>query len=284
MNEGSMKPQQTAKLDSLSPGSKENRKNLSPDAKKRIIISALSIGLAIVVGFGGVFVVNTLTMATVPVVRAKEKIKQNTQITSDMIEVDHISKYKLQSNVTGDPSLVIGAYATVDILPQDNVTGDKLSKSNPIYSLPNGEMLMSVPVKNLSDALAGQLKAGDIVRISALKASGSTAGANNAGGSADQNPTPTELQFVKVAAVVASDGQNATVSQTQSKTSIGTTTSSSTSNLPASVTLYVNQQQYSRLTQMSQSELIFALVYRGGGDKAKGLLQQQTQLLQGVQQ
>ncbi|MFT9075959.1 Flp pilus assembly protein CpaB [Ethanoligenens sp.] len=283
MNEESIKPEQAANVDNPPPKGKEKH-NLSPDAKKRIMVSALSIGLAVVVGFGGVFLVNELTMATVPVVRARELISQGTQVTSNMIEIDQVSKYQLQSNVTGDPSLVVGAYATTDILPQDNITGNKLTKANPVYTLADNEMLMSVPVKNLSDALAGQLKAGDIVRISALKATGSTAGSNNAGGQGNQDTTPTELQFVRVAAVAASDGQNAAVSKNQSKTSIGATTNSSTSNLPASVTLYVNQQQISRLTQMSQSELIFALVYRGGGAKAQTLLDEQTQILQGVQQ
>lgn len=286
MNEELNKPRQAAKSDNPDgePDAKERQKrNLDPVAQKRLVASILSIGLAVVVGFGGVFLVNRLTMATVPVVRAKEIIPQGTQITPNMIEVDQVSKYNLQSNVTGNTSLVVGAYATTEIMPQDNITGDKLSKSNPVYTLDTGEMLVSVPVKNLSDALAGQLKAGDIVRVSALVASGSTAGSNNAGGTVTQTTTPAELQYVKVAAVAASNGQSAAVSQAQAKTAIGTTTSSNTSNLPASVTLYVNEQQLSRLTQMSQSELTFALVYRGGGTEAKTLLQEQTQLLEGVQ-
>lgn len=248
------------------------------NSKKRMAVGIACIAVAVGVGFVGVPLVNRLTVQTVPVVRAKTEIRQGEKITPDMLETVELGKINLPPNTTGDAALVAGAYATTDIKPEDIITGSKLSKSNPMYNLEDGQYLMSVSVKTLADALSGKLQPGDIVTVFAPKASSSAAAGNNTVGSTtNANVSPVELQYVKVAAVSASNGANAG-QQTSS------TSGTSSNSLPATVTLVVNKQQAASLAQLNQSELHFALVHRGGGQKADDLLKQQASILEGVAQ
>ena len=130
-------------------------------------------------------------------------------------------------------------------------------------------MLYSVAVKNLADSVSGKLQSGDIVQV-VVPAQNT---GNNAVGTSSE--TLNALQYVEVEGVTASNGQNATTA--------GAASSSTTSNQPATVTLYVNQTQINALAALGQNEISFALVSRGDTAKAKELLAKQDALLQGVQ-
>lgn len=237
---------------------------------KKTTIGALCIATAIVVGGIQWFAVSEASSAAEPVVRAKVEIPSGTKITGAMLETVEMGRRGLPSNITGNSGQVVGAYAQTDIQPHDIITGGKLSGHAPEAALSDGKMLYSISVKNLADSLSGKLQSGDIVQI-VVPAQNT---GNNAVGTSSQ--TLDALQYVEVEAVSTSNGQDVTAASASS-TSTG-------SNQPATVTLYVNQAQVNALAALGQNEISFALVSRGDTSKAKELLTKQDALLQGVQQ
>lgn len=237
--------------------------------RSKTLIGGLCIAVAVAVGIGQWALVNVASTAAVPVVCAKTDIPVGTKITADMLEVRKMGKLNLPSNITGDTAKIVGAYATTNIQPEDIVTGGKLSGSAPAYALEDGQLLYSVTVKSLADSLSGKLQSGDIVRVVVPT---QTTGNNNIAVSSD---TIAALQYVRVEAVTASNGQSAGGNQSASST-----TTSSTQ--PATVTLIVNQQQVDALASLGSSEISFALVSRGDETKAKTLLAKQAALMGGT--
>ena len=236
---------------------------------KKTTIGALCVAAAIAVGGIQWFAVSEASSAAAPVVRAKVEIPSGTKIAASMLETVEMGRLGLPSNITGNASQVVGAYATADIQPHDIVTGSKLSGHAPNMSLSDGKMLYSVAVKNLADSVSGKLQSGDIVQVVVpVQNTG-----NNAVGTSSN--TLDTLQYVKVEGVTASNGQD-----TKSATA---SSASATSNQPATVTLYVSQAQINALASLGQDEISFALVSRGNETKAKELLAKQDALLQEVQ-
>jgi pilus assembly protein CpaB len=237
--------------------------------RSKTLIGGLCLAVAVAVGIGQWALVNVASTAAVPVVCAKMDIPAGTKITADMLEVRKMGKLNLPSNITGDTAKIVGAYATTNIQPEDIVTGGKLSGSAPAYALEDGQLLYSVTVKSLADSLSGKLQSGDIVRVVVPT---QTTGNNNIALSSDTLDT---LQYVRVEAVTASNGQSAGGNQSASSA-----TTSSTQ--PATVTLIVNQQQVDALASLGSNEISFALVSRGDETKAKTLLEKQAALMGGT--
>ncbi len=237
---------------------------------KKTTIGALCIAAAIIVGGIQWLAVSEASSAAEPVVRAKVEIPSGSKITASMLETVDMGRRGLPSNITGSAGQVVGAYATTDIQPHDIITGGKLSGHAPETALSDGKMLYSVAVKNLADSLSGKLQSGDIVQA--------VVPAQNTGNNAVGTSTETldALQYIEVEGVTASNGQNANAVSASSATT--------TSNQPATVTLYVNQTQVDALAALGQNEISFALVSRGDAAKAKELLAKQDALLQGGQQ
>lgn len=141
-------------------------------------------------------------------------------------------------------------------------------KVDDAYTLKDGQMFYSVPVKNLADSLSGKLQKGDIVRVAVPP---QITGNNNVTVSSD---TLDALKYLRVEAVTASNGEDA-----GSQSASSTATSSVQ---PATVTLIVNEQQLNAFTSLGSSEISFALVSRGDETKAKALLDEQNALLGGT--
>ena len=152
----------------------------------------------------------------------------------------------------------------------DIITGGKLSGHAPAYALQNGQMLYSVALKNLADSLSGKLQSGDIVQVVVpTQATGNNAvPVNNA-------DILKSLQYVRVDSVTYSNGQDA-------GTGNANTSSGSGNTQPATVTIFVNQQQLNALATLGQQEIQFALVSRGDENKAKSLLAEQNAYLEGL--
>lgn len=236
---------------------------------KKTTVGAVCIAAAIAVGGIQWFAVSQVSSAAEPVVRAKIEIPSGTKITASMLETVKMGKLGLPSNIAGNTSQVAGTYAKTDIQAHDIITGGKVAGHAPDTALSDDKMLYSVAVKNLADSVSGKLQGGDIVQ--AVVPAQNTG--NNAVGASSE--TLNALQYVEVEGVTASNGQNATTA--------GASSSSTTSNQPATVTLYVNQTQINALAALGQNEISFALVSRGDETKAKELLAKQDALLQGVQ-
>lgn len=236
---------------------------------KKSTIGAMCIAAAIAVGGIQWFAVSQASSAAEPVVRAKVEIPSGTKITASMLETVDMGKLGLPSNITGNAAQVAGTYAKTDIQAHDIITGGKVAGHAPDTALSDGKMLYSVSVKNLADSVSGKLQGGDIVQ--AVVPAQNT-GNNAVGISSD---TLNALQYVEVEDVTASNGQDTKAASASS--------TSTNSNQPATVTLYVNHTQINALASLGQNEISFALVSRGDESKAKELLAKQDALLGGQQ-
>lgn len=236
----------------------------------KTLVGVICILAAVAVGAAQWYLINVASTAAVPVVCAKVEILSGTKITADMLEVKKMGKLNLPSNISGDTNKVVGSYADTDIQTGDMLTSAKFSENAPASVLQDGQMLYSVTVKNLADSLSGKLQSGDIVRaVVPAQNTGNNAvtGGNAAGLQA--------LQYVRVERVTASNGQ--------SVESGNQTASTSASNQPATVTLYVNEKQVEALAALGSNEISFALVSRGNESRAKTLLAEQSAVLEGLQ-
>lgn len=236
--------------------------------RSKALIGGLCIAVAVAVGIGQWALVNVASTAAVSVVCAKTDIPAGTKITADMLVVRKMGKLNLPANITGVTTKIVGTYAITNIQPEDIVTNSKFSDSAPKYALADGQMLYSVTVKNLADSLSGKLQSGDIVQVVVPT---QNTGNNNVTVGSD---TFDALQYVRVEAVTASNGQSAGGSVTSSSTTSSTQ--------PATVTLIVNHQQVDALASLGSSEISFALVSRGDETKAKTLLEKQAALIGGT--
>lgn len=255
--------------------------------KNKTVVGGAVIAASVVIAFVVSPMVSYMAASPTAVVRAKAEIPAGTKITADMLETVKMGKLGLPANITGNVGQVVGAYAKTEIDPHDIITGNKLSGSQTTYNLSDGQVLMSVTIKNLADGLSGKLQNGDIVTVYAP--SQSQAG-NNTTVSATSNNTvstvtagansPMELQYVKLVSVTASNGQDVGTSQ-QQQTSSGlmNTTTSSGSQQAATATLLLTRRQAAVLSALNQGEIQFALVCRGNTKQAQDYLDKQKALL-----
>ena len=231
--------------------------------RNKTVVGTTIVVLALVVGFGLVPLLNSVVNASVTVVRAKEDIQQGTQITKDMLETIKVGKLNLPHGIETQESMVVGKYAATEIIQNDMVFAGKISDRNNVYDLKDGQMLMSVAVKNLASGLSGKLQPGDIVTIFA---DASTA---NMGDQVTPATVPPELQYVKVAAVTTSTGADTTTGKEQASDA------NDSSNLPATISLVVNQRQAAILAGYDNGSLHIALDCRGNEEKAQDMLAKQ---------
>ncbi|MFT8888968.1 MAG: SAF domain-containing protein [Ethanoligenens sp.] len=242
--------------------------------KNKTMVGVLCIAVAVIIS-GLFWYANNANLSAVPVVRAKTTIPVGTKITADMLETVDMGRLNLPANITGNTSQVVGAYASTQISAHQIITGTDLLGHQPTYALENGQMLYSVTMKNLADSLSGKLQSGDIVRV--VVPQQSNAGNNTSSSAWDSDLRA--LQYVRVTAVTASNGQDANQTQSTSSTASGSST-----NQPATVTLLVSQTQVDALAALGQQEIQLALVSRGDAKRASQLLEQQNAVLQeGVQ-
>lgn len=254
--------------------------------KNKTVVGGAVIAASVVIAFVVSPMVSYLAASPTAVVRARAEIPAGTKITADMLETVKMGKLGLPANITGNAGQVVGAYAKTEIDPHDIITGNKLSGSQTTYNLSDGQVLMSVTIKNLADGLSGKLQNGDIVTVYAP--SQSQAG-NNTTVSATSNNTvstvtagansPIELQYVKLVSVTASNGQDVGITQQQQTSSGLNTTTSSGSQQAATATLLLTRRQAAVLSALNQSEIQFALVCRGNTKQAQDYLDKQKALL-----
>lgn len=235
--------------------------------KNKAILGAFCVVAALVIGF--LFVPMAANADTSSVVRAKVNISEGDKITADMLETVTMSKKNLPEGSFSNTVMAVGKYASVTMTAHDIVTIKKVSSTGSLYNLEKGSYLMSVSVKNFADALSGKLQSGDIVTVFFPPV------VSNAvtGTSLSEASNPPELHYVKVVAVTASDGSDAQYTPSESKSQDVTKNT-----IPSTVTLLVNERQAQILAGQENNTVHLALAYRGSGDKAKQLLDEQTEV------
>lgn len=218
--------------------------------KKKTAIAASCVAASLILAFGAAPLYNHIFNKSVMVVRANTKITQNEKITSDMLETVSVSAKNLPAGTYSDTSKVVGEYATTDISAHDDVTKSKLSSKS--ATLPDGQMLITIPVKTVAAGLNGNIQPGDIVSLYGVNGNSGTTAAE----------TLQDLEYVRVyssSVVSASDSDGNTNNMT--------------------LTLYVDKQQAADLAGWDNQTLHIALASRDDTEKAEELLQEQTDSL-----
>ncbi len=224
--------------------------------RSRIFWGILALVAAAGITFFAIPALNAQTRETVTVVRVKEPIPAETQITAEMLTTVEIGAYGCPDDAFTTVQAAAGLYASVDLLPSDNLVPAKLSATldranESFYSLPEiGKLAVSVPLSSLSASVSGKLQPDDIVTVYGIVRDKQTDTYN-----VIQYP---ELQYMRVAAVT-----NATAVDTdQVDTSDNSTSKSDV--VPATVTLYAFEFQARRLIEIQSTGSVYiALVGRG---------------------
>jgi pilus assembly protein CpaB len=124
--------------------------------------------------------------------------------------------------------------------------------------------VISITLPSLASGVSGKLQPGDVVTVMAIMKNGTpdqslsieSENSDNDSFQAPQTVIYPELQYVEVCAVSSSDGSDAEVEAEP--------TSNEKNKLPATITLYVTEEQALRLTDLEQKAVIhLAFVARG---------------------
>ena len=235
-------------------------------ASKRTMIALSCFAIALVLMI--VLIISTaMARGTESVVRAKTYISAGTKIDASMLTVVQVGMQNLPQGTERSLDSVIGRYSAVDITPGDIITDSKF-RTYSMYNLQKGQMLMSITIKDFADGLSAKLQSGDIVSVFVPQSD------NGGTEQSDNTPaqTPPELQYVQVATVTAQSGHDTNEQSVQNESN-----NNGQSNLPATVTLVVNDKQASILAGYENSNIHLGLVCRGNKKKAAALLKAQDE-------
>lgn len=227
--------------------------------KNRVFLAAICAVLAVacIFAYSG-SVKSEANMAQVA--RFTCNVTKGEKITDAMVETATVGGYHLSPGLAASKGAVVGKYAATDFSKGDLIMSDKLSDTiqkpdDRLSQLDGNRVAVSVSVKDFSDAVSDKLRSGDIVSIINHDKSGTA--------------IPPELTYVEVLAVT--DGKGVDKQQTDSgeeKEAVKT------------VTLLVTPAQAVKLTGYEDnSEIHFALVYRGDSKTAQKFLDKQSEVL-----
>ncbi|HAN20484.1 MAG TPA: pilus assembly protein CpaB [Clostridiales bacterium] len=228
--------------------------------KNRTIIGILCIILAVTVMFGISPIINKMASGKIKDVQVNKKIEQGQLITAADITKVEIGSYGVKDGVIKDEKQIVGKFATSDIYSNINIYSEILTDTadtaDDIFNNLNGIQAMSITISNFANGLSGKVQNGDIISVIVVDESKSS--------------IPVELTYVKVITATTSTG---TDSDQQAKNENGTY------DLPATVTLLVNQAQAKLLALYEQnSKMHLTLVYRGDTEGANKFLQVQNEV------
>lgn len=268
-------------------GDKEKKKQFQIK-NKRIFAGTVSLVIAVVLTFIVIPLYNSRITEEASVVRVKTEIPEGKQITALDIETVSVGKYNLPSNIYMEESEVVGMYAASDLLPGDYIVKGKLllepDEANAyLLEIPEDQMAVSIGI-DFAQGLSGKLEPGDIVSVvatvsdtdadtSGLSEENMESGQAKQSGDNTKTYIPKELQYVKVIAVTAENGNDTDAKKIADNDKLGDAAS-----LPATVTLLVDQTQLTTLVAArNQNKVYLALVCRGEG--AESYLELQKQYL-----
>lgn len=265
-------------------------------SKNRVITGVLLIAVAAALAFYLYPLYSGNKPETYPVLTAKRAIASGSIILESDLSVSETIDKPLSKTVFSDPGDIVGKIAIRDILPGGYIFCNDVSSSfipETIYNtLPEGHVLISVSVSSISQSVAGQLRAGDIVQMYSLDENGSAF-------------IPNELQYMKVLAVYNGKGEELShtgyslpgarsesnpgldVLPAGSLGSGGISGSRSDENAedfvaPSVISLLATEEQALRIVELSKrTEFYLSLVSRDDNEKADRLLELQRQALRG---
>lgn len=217
--------------------------------KNRTVIGVLCIILSLVICFAVTPLFNQSISEKAEIVRVVKPVKLGEEITADKVKTVEVGGYNLPNDVVKNLDTAIGKCASADLAVGDYIIASKIAdepaaENAYLYNLTGEKQAISVSVKAFANGLSGKLQSGDIVSIIApdYKKQGATV-------------IPTELQYVEVIAVTATNGYDANT---------GEPSEDDEKELPGTVTLLVTPEQSKVLAELeADGKLHISLVYRG---------------------
>lgn len=216
------------------------------------------IALAVAGGltFFGIPYLNGQTRETKVVVRVKEPIPAETEITEDMLTTVEVGAYNCPDDAFTSAKSVAGLFAAVDLVPTDNLVPSKFTatlerENESFYSLSEtGKVVVSVPLSSLAASVSGKILPDDIVTVYAI--------VHDDLSNEYEVMQYSELLYMRVAAITNSVAVDTT------EVDLTNTTTSKADVVPATVTLYATDFQARRLIEIQSTGSVYiALVGRG---------------------
>jgi pilus assembly protein CpaB len=169
--------------------------------------------------------------STIEVVRVKDTVGINTQITDDMLTTVSVGSQGMGSGVITDKAALVGKYTKVSIAKQDNIYPDKLSDKptagSGAVTVKSDQKIVTISVSSAAAGGGGFLKSGDVVDVEAYDTTGKT--------------TDSGISDITVYSV-----KNAKLADVE-------TVSSDGDHIPVFISLVVSQDQADQLVQMEYS-------------------------------
>lgn len=234
--------------------------------KNRTVIGVVCILLSLVICFAVTPLFNKSISDKTEIVRVVKAVKLGEEITSDKVRTMEVGAYNLPDDVVRNPDMVIGKFASADLVPGDYIIASKIAdepaaENAYLYNLTGEKQAISISVKAFANGLSGKLQSGDIVSVIApdYKKQGMTV-------------IPAELQYVEVIAVTANSGYDANTGEQGDGTE---------KELPGTVTLLVTPEQSKVLAELeSEGKAHFSLVYRGSAANSARFIEAQETILE----
>lgn len=234
--------------------------------KNKFVIGTLCIILALVFSFVALpELIGSSESEMVSVLRMKQTVKAETQITADMVESVSVPKNVVQNGIS-EPGKVVGQYAATALYAGDYLIAEKLTVTLAEQNLfsageAKSKTVVSITLPSLASGVSGRLLPGDIVTVIAIP-KGSV---NQTLGIEPGDTTETTvsgayidpvLEYIEVCLVTTSDGTDASVTAQPNKDTKNT--------LPVTVSFYATREQALRLAELEQAGTIhLAFVARG---------------------
>jgi len=236
--------------------------------KNRTVVGVFCIVLSLLICFGITPLFNKGISQKTEIVRVAKEIKTGDEITKDMVQTVEVGGYNLPQNIIKKKDMVVGSYALADMSVGDYILNTKISKTPAaenayLYNLNGSKQAISITIKSFANGLSGKLQSGDIVSVIApdYKKQGTTL-------------IPSELKYVEVISVTASNGYDANTGEQKEKSK------TDERELPSTVTLLVTPEQGNILASLeTDGESHLSLVYRGKPENTKKFLDIQTKIL-----
>lgn len=230
--------------------------------KKRTILGAIFIVVAIIFVFVVSPWVNKITTDSMDVIRLSKNVNRGTQITAEHLEVVSVKRESVPEGVINDANVIIGNYAATDLYAGDYLNAKKLAgeanSADDVFADMGNKVAISVPLNSFAAQLSGKLQNGDIVRfyVQTDESDGETY-------------VPGSLQWVKVITTTTGGGidQDEIIENDDGS-----------HEMPSTVTVLVNEAQALELADLSNDgNMHLTLIYRGTAEKAQEYLKLQDE-------
>jgi len=234
--------------------------------KNKFVIGTLCILMGLLFSFVALpELIGSSESETVSVLRMKQTVKAETQITADMVETVIVPKNVVQKGIS-EPAKAVGQYAATTLYDGDYLTAEKLTVTLAEQSLfsageAKSKTVVSVTLPSLASGVSGRLLPGDIVTVIAIPKGTINQTLGIEPGETSETTISVAyidpvLEYIEVCMVTTGDGADASVTAQPDKETKNT--------LPVTVSFYATREQALRLAELEQAGTIhLAFVARG---------------------